>query len=131
MPDKVLTLGQVMGRIAEASTGAAEGCACCKSRDEELESHEALRAQLTEVRHRREETVAMCSLLQRERDAALAQVKALREALIQPFYRATGPDSPQWWSCRVCSYTWKHGEDERHEAHCPFATALVKEATNG
>ena len=98
--------------------------------DKVLTTEEANHA-LADAWTERQMAYAYARDLRAERDLALAQVKALREALIQPFYRATDPDSPQWWSCRVCSYTWRAWQDERHEAHCPFAAMPAQEATNG
>ena len=59
---------------------------------------------------------------------ALEQVHAL---VVQEFFKDTASDAPAWRSCRLCSWTWRAGAKEVHEATCPMNALLAPEATDG
>ena len=54
--------------------------------------------------------------------AALRETLAeVRRRTVTMFWKGTAPDSPAWWSCRLCSWMWKDGDAEMHKAGCPMA----------
>ena len=59
---------------------------------------------------------------------ALEQVHAL---VVQGFFKGTASGEPEWRSCRLCSWTWRAGAKEVHEATCPMNALLAPEATDG
>lgn len=61
-------------------------------------------------------------------EALLAARAALREVhrrVVTDHYTGTSKDSPRYWSCRLCSWTWKCGEAALHEPSCPLADRAV------
>ena len=51
----------------------------------------------------------------------------VRRRMITDFYTGTSDDSPHWWTCRVCDYSWRHGEEDSHEETCPLKDRNQKE----
>mgnify|MGYP001585905410 CR=1 FL=1 len=63
----------------------------------------------------------------RERDAAQAQLRALRQKwdevrrrMIRDHCSGTSLASPHFWLCQVCAWAWRYGEPELHEPTCPL-----------
>lgn len=44
----------------------------------------------------------------------------VRRRVIVDFFVGAAPESPHWWNCRACGYSWRYGEKERHESGCPM-----------
>ena len=67
----------------------------------------------------RDTYVPVLRALQEHRKALLA----VRRRVVVDHYTGSSPDSPHFWSCRLCTWIWKHGEPELHEPTCPLAAA--------
>ena len=49
----------------------------------------------------------------------------VRRRMITDFWDGTSPMAGHWWSCRVCTRTWRDGQPESHEPGCPLEGAGV------
>lgn len=54
-----------------------------------------------------------------------AALREVRRRKVTEYHTGTNPDSPRYWSCGLCSWTWKAGEAEVHEPSCPLANRTL------
>lgn len=63
-----------------------------------------------------------------DEQAKLAEVR--RRMITDHHTDTSGSDASRWWSCRVCAWSWRHGQPELHEPSCPLrpVVKVLKEA---
>ena len=59
--------------------------------------------------------------------AALRKLAEVRRRTVTKFWRGTAPESPAWWSCHLCEWTWKDGDAELHDVGCPMGSTAQEE----
>ena len=59
-------------------------------------------------------------VMARELIDARTRLAEVRRRCVTANWRGTGEDGPNWWSCGICTYRWKDGEQETHEKGCPM-----------